>query len=358
MKTLSFALIYLIFNTLIFHACSRHEEMSHTDFPIEKNILFEEHKISALLGTPMDMVIMNDYVIVLDGTTDMFFHIFSKDNFNYSGSIIRKGGGPNEEYVIFPYFKKIGKNMILYQSADNLKIIEINRSNDFLDIAPNKRYHLPTSSLSDVDFFLINDQIFSSSSQRISSKDYSVINKETGDSFEWGGSVPLLNERVDPQFIPMINQKLTTVNIEKNLIASVYNMLPLLRIYSLDNEIPLIELKMADATINRQIFLKDLDLGGSKQPINYYHRIKSTDEYIYALYGGFSVSEYFKEGEMPHVFDFSKEIHIWEWDGTPVMKLKLDRPVFSFDVTHDNKKIIATSVVDVEKLFVTEIPWQ
>jgi hypothetical protein len=79
--------------------------------------------------------------------------------------------------------------------------------------------------------------------------------------------------------------------------------------------------------------------------------------YIYALYGGFSVADYFKEGETPHVFDWSGEIHIWKWDGTPVMKLILDRPVFAFDVTPDNKKIIATSVVDVDKLFEAEIPW-
>jgi hypothetical protein len=60
---------------------------------------------------------------------------------------------------------------------------------------------------------------------------------------------------------------------------------------------------------------------------------------------------------LPGVVDFSDEIHIWKWDGTPVMKLKLNRAVFSFDVTPDNKKIIASSIVDVNILFAAEIPW-
>jgi hypothetical protein len=34
-----------------------------------------------------------------------------------------------------------------------------------------------------------------------------------------------------------------------------------------------------------------------------------------------------------------------------------NRPVFSFDVTPDNKKIIASSIVDVNMLFAAEIPW-
>jgi len=39
------------------------------------------------------------------------------------------------------------------------------------------------------------------------------------------------------------------------------------------------------------------------------------------------------------------------------MKLILDRPVIGFDITPDNKKIIATSVVDTDKLFEAKIPW-
>ena len=357
MKIPSFTFASLVLIVLFFNSCNKQPEKNYADFSSVKNIHFNEHTISAILGMSMDMVVMDDLIIILDAQTDNFFHVFSKDDFNYLGNAVKQGNGPNEETIIHPYFKNCGKDKILYQCDDALKIAEVNSSNNRFDFDTHKKYDLPTSMQDDADFFLINNNIFSSTSQLPASKDYFVLNTETNDISEWGESIPLTNKNINPNFIPMINQKLSTVNSKDNLIASVFNMLPILRIYSLEDESLITQLQMTDATNNQQIFLNDEKSNKSKELINYYHRIKSTNDYIYALYGGFSVSDHFKEGETPHVFDFSREIHIWKWDGTPVMKLKLDRPVFSFDVTRDNKRIIATSVVDVDKLFETEIPW-
>lgn len=342
---------------MVFNACNRPTATNYADFMTTKNIQLDEHNISALLGMPGDMVVVNDLIIVLDFLTDRFFHVFLQDNYNYIGSFIRKGRGPGEETFIHPFFKVHTNDKFYYQSADDLKMTKIKRDNDSLDIIIHERYNLPESLLNDVDFLLVDELIFSSAGQRAASKDYFVLNTETGALSEWGESIPLSDKKVNPNLIPMINQKLTTINSNNKLIASVFNMLPILRIYSLENEKLINEMQMSDASNNREIILTDQVQNRSKEVINYYQRIKSTDDYIYALYSGFPVAGYFKEDEMPHVFDYSREIHIWKWDGTPVMKLKLDRPVFSFDITPDNKKIIATSVVDVDKLFEAEIPW-
>ena len=342
---------------MVLNACKTPLGTNYADFMTAKNIQLDEHNISALLGQPHDMVVVDDLIIVLDSKTDRFFHVFLKNNYNYVGSFIKKGRGPGEETRISPFFKVYTNDKFYYKSADDLKMAKIKMDNDSLDIIIHDRYNLPQSSLTDVDFFLVDEFIFSSAGLRAASKDYLVLNYETGGLSEWGESIPLSDKKVNPDLIPMINQKLTTINSNDNLIASVFNILPILRIYSLENEKLITELQMSDALNNREIILADQVQNRSREVINYYHRIKSTDDYIYALYGGFSVSGYFKEGETPHVFDWSEEIHIWKWDGTPIMKLKLDRPVFSFDITPDNKKIIATSVVDVDKLFEAEIPW-
>lgn len=348
----SYVLIVLILN-----ACNNPPAKNYADFMTEKNIQLDEHNIPAVLGQPIDMLVVNDLIIVLDSKTDKFFHVFLKDNYNYIGSFIRKGRGPCEETYIRPFFKVHTIDKFYYESDDDLKMAKIKMDNDSLNIIIHDRYNLPTSILTDNDFFLVDEFIFSSMSQRAASKDYFVLNNETGELSEWGESIPLSGQKVNADLIPWINQKVTTVNSNDDLIASVFNLLPILRIYSLENEKLMIELQMSDASNNREIILADQLLKRSKEVINYYHRIKSTDNYIYALYGGFSVAGYFKEGETPHLFDWSREIHIWKWDGTPVMKLKLDRPVFSFEITSDNKKVIATSVVDVDKLFEAEIPW-
>jgi hypothetical protein len=348
--------IFLILIVLVLNACNN-KSVPYSDFVSVKNVQFEEHDVSILLGMPMDMLVMNDLVIILDDQTVRFFHVFSKDSFNHLGSFIGKGRGPGEEVAISPYFKIQAKDEILYQSDFDLKVAKIIMTDNSLDMVIHDKYDLPAALRDGSDFFLVNNNIFSSNFIGKASKDYSVFDLKTGKQTEWGGPRPFSEYKASLAQTVTINQKLTTINLKENLIASVFNKLPILRIYSLENEKLIIEQQMSDATHNLEVLLTGQGQPGSGGVISYYHHIKSTDDYIYALYGGFSVMDHFKEGEEPYHFDWSREIHIWKWDGTPVMKLVLDRPVSSFDVTPDNKKIIATSVVNTDKLFEAVIPW-
>ena len=348
--------IFLILIVLVLNSCNS-PSVKYSDFMTAKNIQFEEHDVSILLGMPLDMLVMNDLVIILDHQTDRFFHVFSKDSFNHLGSFIRKGRGPGEEVEINPAFKIHANDEILYQSDNDLKVAKIIMSDNSIDMVIQDKYDLPISMRYGVDFFLVNNNIFNSNYFDTASRDYSVYNMETGQLSEWGESYHFSDKSIPQYMLPYHNAKLTTVNSKENLIASVFNQFPLLRIYSLETEELITELQMSDASHNREVMLTGQGQPGSGGMIDYYHRIKSTDDYIYALYGGFSVNDHFKEGEEPYYFDWSREVHIWKWDGTPVMKLILDRPVTSFDVTPDNKKIIATSVVDTDKLFEAVIPW-
>ena len=357
MKTPS--IIFFILIVLALNACNTQSKNDSeiSEFMTVKEIRFDEHNISALLGMPMDMLLMNDLLIVLDHQTDRFFHVFSKDNFDHLGSFIRKGRGPGEEVYINPLFKVHADDEILYQSEDDLKVAKIIKSENSLDIIIHDEYDLPVSMRNGVDFFVVNNTLLTSNYLDTASSDYSVYNMETGNLSEWGESFYFSDKSIPSYNLPYFNAKISTVNSKENLIASVFNQFPILRIYSLETDQLITQLQMSDASHNVEVLLTGQGQPGTGGMISYFHRIKSTDDYIYALYGGFSVMDHFKEGEEPYVFDWSKEVHIWKWDGTPVMKLILDRPVTSFDVTPDNKKIIATSVVDTDKLFQAIIPW-
>jgi hypothetical protein len=276
------------FIVLFFNGCNRQTEMNYAEFLSVKNIHFDEYNISVILGMPVDMVVLNDLVIILDAQTDRFFHVFSADRFNYLGNAIRRGRGPNEETEIYPYFRKYGNDKILYQSEDAVKIANIKLWNENLDIVVFDQFDLPESLLDGADYFKIKDYIFASFSQRPTSQDYTVLCTQTGELFEWGELIPLTGKNVKPDLIPSINQKLTTINSNDNLIASVFNILPILRIYSLENEKLIHELQMSDASNNREIIFAG-QLLNSKEVINYYHRIKSTDElYLCTLWWIFS----------------------------------------------------------------------
>jgi hypothetical protein len=72
--------LFFILIVLVFNACNSPsaDYSKYSDFMSVKNIQFEEHDASVLLGMPMDMLVMNDLVIVLDAQTDRFFMFFRR----------------------------------------------------------------------------------------------------------------------------------------------------------------------------------------------------------------------------------------------------------------------------------------
>ncbi len=68
------------------------------------------------------------------------------------------------------------------------------------------------------------------------------------------------------------------------------------------------------------------------EPILYYIDLKCTDEKIYALYVNQKISEW-QRVEKPI------EIHIFNWEGEPLYKLKIKESLRNFDIDENNKKL-------------------
>ena len=223
MKTPSF--ILFIFIVLVLNACKR-PSVHYSDFQTTKNIQFNEHDVSVLLGMPLDMLVINDLVIILDHQTDRFFHVFSKDSLNHLGSFIRKGRGPGEEVYINPFFKVHADDEIIYQSESDLKVARIVISGDSIEMVIIKKFDLPVAMREGVDFVLVNNRIFTSNYPDTASRDYNVYNMETGQVSEWGESYFFSDKSIPQYMMSFNNAKLTTVNSKENLIASVFNQFP------------------------------------------------------------------------------------------------------------------------------------
>lgn len=147
---------FFILAAIALNACDSRSEYS--DFNATKSIHLEEHTVKVLVGMPMDMLLLNDLVIILDDQTERFFHVFSKDNFNYLGSFIRKGRGPGEEVMIAPYFKMHASDEIMYHNGNDLKIARLVYTDDTLNLVIHDKYDLPARMRNCTDFFLINSR--------------------------------------------------------------------------------------------------------------------------------------------------------------------------------------------------------
>lgn len=348
--------IKIIFAVLLLGSCKSSTIVEFIEFPVSKNLNFEEIDITNILAIPGDVkiampgeiTIHNDMIIVWDQETDWFFKIFTFEDFEYLGSLVRKGRGPDEEIDLAPFIRPHMDN-ILYQGTGNIKIARVNNYHNELALEVVQVYELPAEMFDDYDIFMLNGKLYSSNGFRHIERDFQGFCIETGKLFEWGEKLPLSNSQIsklNQLRIPLT--KYTTVIPDSKLIATVYDVLPVIRIYEAENGHLVSEWHKTDRSSNLQILLDNSADHIQDGLVRYYSRIKSTNDYIYALYSGKPV------GDLPK----NNVIHVLDWEGNTVMRFNLNiSSITSFDISPDNRHIVAISILDTNKIFRAEIPW-
>jgi len=354
-RAIKFTVAFVI---TILWGCGETQKPDYLEFKTSKTLIFKEVGIPNLFRSPADLVLNQDLILVYDFQLEWFFHAFTAKDYSHIGSLIRRGRGPEEEVFIAPYFKLIGKDTLLYQNHNSVKLGRIEMEAEGVDLSVLNEFNLPTEIQGNLDFFKLDTLLLSSVSEMPVTKDFQVFCTKTGELFEEGATSPGSKSRANDEWGSSLSGKLTSLRPDKKKFASVFYSFPIVRIYDATNMDLLRELHISSGSSNDK---GDVSDGQQPNPesgsLSYYWRIRTTDEFIFALFSGATPSEVEIEGFTPSHSDVASKIHVWDWDGNPVMKLELERPVFSFDVTPDNEQIIALSIVDVETLLVADIPW-
>jgi WD40 repeat protein len=334
---------------MVFWGCKSGPKNDIIDFPVIKSASLFETEIPNLLAMPQNLVILDDHVIIYDAMTDWVFKVFFREDFEFKGQFIRRGRGPLEEVFVSHLFRGSGDNTLLFQTTSAVKVARIQEGTNGIDLLVLNEHALPANMLGDSEFFLLNDKVCSSISFLPSEKDFRCYDLEGDSTIEWGEFQAISKPANFPPDAVFYLAKYASLHPDGKLLAVVYQNLPILRIYCTQTGQILHQLHMANSSENEELIQRNFFETGF---ITYYWQLKSTNEFIYGLFPGAELS--FEDEKIP---DFASVIHIWDWNGNPIMNLKFERSVFSFDVTPDNKQIIALSIVDVDKLFVSEIPW-
>ena len=98
------------------------------------------------------------------------------------------------------------------------------------------------------------------------------------------------------------------------------------------------------ATGNTYLSKKYLD---EHEPIIYYCDLECTDKYIYALYVNQKMSEWQR---IAH----PTEIHVFDWNGNAVYKLKTQETLLNIDIDETGQKIYGLATE--EQVFIYDIP--
>jgi hypothetical protein len=299
-------------------SCSYNIEREYfKEFPNTVNLSHERIETPPNLYAVGGMLLLDKVLITIDIKADIFFQAVHLPEYDYIGGYIAKGSGPNEEIFIYPYIKTLSQNSFYYKSLTAVKMMTFDVETNLLKLT--SQINLPDMQISSNknllnqmwQVFKINDSIIGSVNN--SKKEYIGIDTNTTEIFDFGGDYPNIGKKIDNVYKSMLFAKATIVKRDGSAFAAVYDKFPILRIFS-RNGIPIKEIwyennqTFPDALINNEPSQYSIN-----EIMQNYRIIQSSNKYIYALYIGK------KLGELGiGLDDFSNEIHVWDWNGTPI----------------------------------------
>lgn len=299
-----------------------------TEFPINEELNASVLVTDPVIFAPEHLFIFNNQLWLLQRTKEKVFSVFSIPDCKYLYSTVNIGRGPDE--LLYP----IGNTIRVESDStitllDNFILKTLKLCDDGnLRVLDSKTIFKQTPingfiKLCDTLFCAFADCATGSSD----AYEYKLMNTNTGKETKFSTYPDLTKKDYDDDIRCQIYYKNLTSN--KNKIVAFYSFFKYFRIYdinglNLEKEIEVkVEPWKTDIENNRKVF---------------YAKPFSTEEYIY-------------------VPCFSKEIQIWDWNGTPISKYTLDRHFICYAIDESNNRIYVVSSREdsTDKIYVYDI---
>ncbi len=330
----SLLLFYLVLNQ---YDQAFTQEINKTKFPIEQSLIAKPIKVPSIIYAKMPgFVITGKYLLLLRSFNEPLFSVFELADCNYMGDFGRLGRGPNE------FGKPDSRNAIA--TSKGFVIYDVEKGLLFIDLKEsilNKYPHIIRTIKLPGELFMLNDIIMLNDCTIVgfpyvdkSNKPYVRYNFKTNE-IEYFGKYPAIYSKSKKEHFWPIFWRHSVTKPDGKKFASFFDAVKMFRIYdefgNLENE-----------TI---IEIQDLFQGQARKSniITYYHTVKATNQFIYALCLDVRTNK---------LLDYRPTLEIWDWNGNPVAAYTLDRDIFTFDITDDNKYIYCMDRQTIDKIFV------
>jgi hypothetical protein len=345
---------FSLFTIIFFTGCSttaksKHELQTFDDFPVTINLSCEEIQTEANLWTVGGLILLDSILVSVDIMADTFFNVFMLPHFEWKGGFIRRGQGPEEEIDVSHFISRVSGNEFLYDNRYAVRIAKYNTNTNKLEIVERVKY--PDNMGYTWCIMKFGDLIIGNRSQNIiyekfSDQEFIGFNVKNNEKFDFGGEYPVMEKFVDPSIRVGFFDKLNVRKPDGSGFASVYDLFPILRIYSNEGKIEK-EIRWNNGQKFPYALIEEMPSRESINEIMHtYRMIKSSNDYIYALYLGK------KEHELSRgLIDFSNEIHVWNWEGKPIKRILLDKIIRTFDVDLHDNYLICSSLESLNALY-------
>lgn len=339
--------IFLIFIAIA--SCNSKSSFTHVVLPELRDFTLDSIEVNPVLLNPISMSANDSLLIVFNWDTDTIFRVFSIPEFTYKGWFGLKGRGPEEFLICNPSSFRVYSDGI--QLVDLTKVFIVDFVNDSVNnnLIVKNRYSIPSSLIPFNNVFMLDDiNIYGINSMEDSPSEYDFFNKETKAT----GSLinfPELDSNVSPKIRRRIFVNLLEVKPDKSRFVMMYNYYPVLRIFN--NDIEVLHEIFID-NLPKQIRFKSLGTKHSNffKGIIYYSYLKVTEKYIYTLFE-LQTGEKVREREYRAKSIGSQELHVFNWEGQPVARIKLNNKILSFAPSPDNKYLFFTCDHAIDKIY-------
>jgi hypothetical protein len=303
--------LFLFFTCCLLFACNNGSEIH---FPLEKSVVFKEMNIGDNFGKIMYFKAKGDYIFACEQNEDTQLQLFNKQTkTSYNFGLIGEGPG-----------RVLGCISILPHN-DDIYVCDISKSNiikyNIDSVVSNGKSCIPEIVVDKLDNFpfdigYLKDTSFVMLALRLGLDRLAIIDKDGNEIFRGGTLPPKENDKIlDLVHAYAYIGRLTT-NIKDSRIAICTQYGGILQIYQYENSN--VDLVKEQLSFIPAYVQNGENFGVTNQTRWGYISIDSNDKYIFMLYSGFI------QRENP-LYYLGNEIHVFDWDGNPVQKLKTNR---------------------------------
>lgn len=330
-KHLAFALLCISCtkNQTIFNA----KNIVFDNFEKELSLRAKMFEFDSLVMAPLGIRHIDSFLLFKHHTGQYFFSIYNLHTNKFIGRFLQNGRGPNE-FTNLAYWDEdilLNNERWLYMSDINLKkTIKFNLTN-YLKTGGIHIETLNQHKDLQMKTHIINDSTFLAYMFTQNRNDVRVFYRKYFSTSDKQEEVNLTVKNINDfdEFNKLGGPE--QIREDKKKMAKAMTFLNL--IYIFDLEEPKNNLTLSPKG-QRHVSLRELVQTGSRQNTMFYLDVRTTQEYIFALF----LNQILEEWQRKPI---DIEIHVFDWNGTPLYKLHIDEHLVNFCIDPVEKVMYA-----------------
>jgi hypothetical protein len=308
-------------------------------FPLEVRLQATELKVPPILFKPSNMGIIDTFLVITQSRHDTIFSVFSLPECKYLMSFGNEGRGPNEFNLSFENvtFGPVNNDSCGFAVGNMMTRIQYYRIDDLLKRKPEpyRIERLPPELNGFRAMVYFGDSLIIGAPYRgnmnlfkYTSSDHQLI------SFQ---DYPMKFPLMYVESIREVFGLSMAVKPDNSKFVLAYQNFGKIEIYDLKKSQPLIVSYKGFPEFEKNTGLNESSKGLINNPeqIVFCEGIRATNKYIYISIANDKVANiYTRTGPNRN---FIREIHVFDWSGNPVVKLKTDRYYHCYDIDPANE---------------------